>query len=227
MAATPIHLSSTPERQARSTGSPSVEQSSWLESEAARSDDADPVASAIARGDAKEALYLLTPAYSEQIYQYCLAMLGDPTLADDVAQRVFLEAYRDIKDLRVHSRSSIRSWLFGIARHRALDAAKARKMENERLVAYKAAETIDSAPPPDELLEAARTNVRKSEALEKCLARLAPPIREVLLLRFRDGLTYEEMAEICGEKPNTLRIRLVRALGVLRRCLEHQLKDNP
>src|SRR5262249_59283700 len=56
--------------------------------------------------------------------------------------------------------------------------------------------------------------------LARCLTRLEEPVRTAVLLRYQQGLTYEEMAEICGEKPGTLQARVSRALRKLRDRLE-------
>jgi len=56
--------------------------------------------------------------------------------------------------------------------------------------------------------------------LMECLRKLAPNIRSAVLLRFQDEISYQEMSQICLEKPATLQARVVRALPVLRQCLE-------
>jgi RNA polymerase sigma-70 factor (ECF subfamily) len=52
------------------------------------------------------------------VFGFALRRLGDPTEAEDVAQDVFLQVYRSIE--RYEGRSSLLSWIFGIARHRTL-----------------------------------------------------------------------------------------------------------
>jgi RNA polymerase sigma-70 factor (ECF subfamily) len=48
---------------------------------------------------------------------------------------------------------------------------------------------------------------------------LAPEARAAVLLRYAEGLSYQEMAEICGEKVETLRARVSRAMPALRGCV--------
>jgi RNA polymerase sigma-70 factor (ECF subfamily) len=62
-------------------------------------------------------------------------------------------------------------------------------------------------------------------ALEHCLDELAPSTKSAVLLRFREGLGFEEMAVLSDEKAGTLQARVARALPVLRKCLERRLKD--
>src|SRR4051812_8974508 len=86
--------------------------------------DAD-IDAALAQGDRRRALTLLMDRYGEHIYRFAYQMTRDGTVADDVRQQVFVEAYRDLGAFE--RRSSLRTWLFGIARHRCLDATKLRK----------------------------------------------------------------------------------------------------
>jgi RNA polymerase sigma-70 factor (ECF subfamily) len=64
------------------------------------------------------------------------------------------------------------------------------------------------------------TRIEVAHALERCLDALAPSSRLAVLLRYREGFSYREMAEICCEPPTTLQRRVAGALLVLRRCLE-------
>ena len=57
------------------------------------------------------------------------------------------------------------------------------------------------------------------QRLEKAFQRLRPKVRIAILLRYREGLSYAEMAAICDERPATLQARVSRALPVLRRYL--------
>lgn len=175
---------------------------------------------AIARGDKDEALRLLMSVHANEIYRFCHRMLNDPVLAEDVLQQVFLEAYRDLGRF---SGRAFRAWLFSIARLRALDAVKRRKRENRHPAAHEAATELHSeqTPTSTEFMEDAQIG----QALIECLSKLSPETREAVILRFQEGLSYDEMAQLCGEKPNTLQVRVSRALPVLRRCLERRLGD--
>jgi DNA-directed RNA polymerase specialized sigma24 family protein len=61
---------------------------------------------------------------------------------------------------------------------------------------------------------------RRIGALEDCLRNVSAKVRAALLSRYQHNLSYEEIAESCGDKPGTLQARVTRALPVLRRCLE-------
>mgnify|MGYP001811662565 CR=1 FL=1 len=170
---------------------------------------------ALERGDRAEALTLLREAYGPAVYRFCRQMVTDAGLAEDVHQLTFVQAYEGLE--RFAGRSSLRSWLYGIARHRCLDALKARK-RRLRIVhcVPTLPETRDEGADPEE--SALERGVQ--EAVERCLEGLDPRQKAAVLLRFQSGLTYPEMAEACRERPATLQARVTRALPALRLCLE-------
>jgi RNA polymerase sigma-70 factor, ECF subfamily len=168
-------------------------------------------------GDIKTALHHLMKRHSVGVYRYCRVMLRDPVLADDVCQQVFIQAFRDLP--RFHRRSKIRIWLFAIARHRVLDAAKARRRAQAR---QHISATID---PPDPRLSPAESldEMRLREALVLSLERLDDRVRSAVLLRYQQDFTFQEMAAICHEKPGTLGARVARALPLLRADIESRI----
>src|SRR5215510_2821117 len=75
--------------------------------------------------DRRAALGELMDAYGKIVLGFCLRMLRDRELANDVMQQVFLEAYRDFD--RFQGRSSPRTWLLAIANNRCLDALRSKR----------------------------------------------------------------------------------------------------
>jgi RNA polymerase sigma-70 factor (ECF subfamily) len=180
---------------------------------APRSDPDQDALALLDRGDIKAALQCLTERHGAAVYRYCRVALEDDALADDVHQQVFLEALRDLP--RFERRSTVRTWLLGVARHRVLDAVRQRqraRSHHDEAVA----EPADTRQPPGESIDDARLQA----ALVDCLGELDPTIRTAILLRYQQGLSYEDMAEICGEKPGTLQARVSRALRRLRARIE-------
>ncbi|HEX3477792.1 MAG TPA: sigma-70 family RNA polymerase sigma factor [Kofleriaceae bacterium] len=182
----------------------------------ARDRDPDADVLALIGRDTRGALHRLMVRHGRAVYRYCRISLGDAVLADDVHQQVFIEAFRDLPGFA--GRSTLRTWLFGIARHRVLDAAKRRRRARAHLDVAAGADLPDPRPSPGEGLDDAQLQT----ALVTCLATLEEPIRAAVLLRYQQGMTYEEMAGICGEKAGTLQARVTRALRKLRDRLDGQ-----
>jgi len=162
------------------------------------------------------ALRLLMQRHGAPVYRYCREALRDAALADDVHQQVFIEAYRDLPAFK--RRSSVRTWVFAIARHRVLDAAKSRRRAESHIDRDDATVVVDPRPSPGDSIDDARLH----DALMRCLDKLREQVRTALLLRFQQGFTFEDMAEMCREKPGTLQAKVTRALPVLRTCIENR-----
>lgn len=170
---------------------------------------------ALDRADRDAALTILMRAYGAPLYRYCRRMVDDDALAQDAHQMSFVQAYEAMGSFS--RRSSLRTWLFGIARHRCLDAIKIERRRRRRFsgLGEAADRPASGVSPPD------RLGARSLEAaLAACLGELAPRIRAAVLLRFQQGLSYVQIATLTGERAATLQARVARALPVIRRCLE-------
>lgn len=181
----------------------------------ATSDDDAEIEAARSARDKRRELTLLMARHGDAIYRFAVAMTRDRDLADEVRQQVFVDVFRDLDNLAAGS--SLQGWVFGIARNRCLDAVTARKRWHER---YK------NAPPEEPQHEDCKPDLdrgRLARILVACLAKLAPAAREAVVLRYQQELSYDEVATVTGDGPATIRQRVVRALPLLRRCVERHL----
>jgi RNA polymerase sigma-70 factor, ECF subfamily len=172
-------------------------------------------------GDPGAALRLLLMRHGRSVYGYCCNALRDATLADDVHQQVFIEAYRHLPDLA--NRSTVRSWLFAIAHSRVLDAMRVRRRAHARIPDDPVAqlvETPDPRPAPDDSIH----DMQVQQALVASLESLSEDARTTIVLRFEQGFTFKEIAAMCGENVSTVHARVTRALLVLRETIRCQLR---
>jgi RNA polymerase sigma-70 factor, ECF subfamily len=188
--------------------------------------DEDEVDAALSRGDRQHAFTLLMTRYGDPVYRYALATTGDAQLAEEVRQQVFVEVYRDLPGFG--GRAPVRGWLFAIVRHRCLDATKALRRwglryKNELPTDPEIGRMAGLVSDQTELMEQL-DHQRLAAVVERCLSTLAPAAREAVLLRYQQELSYDEAAEVTGERPGTLQQRVARALPVLRKCVEAQLR---
>lgn len=129
-----------------------------------------------------------------------LAHFGVPASAlDDAAQEVFAIVHRRLADY--DGNSSMRSWLWGIARRVAASMQRGRLRAQRRLEVVK---PPDDAPFPDAELE--RRDL--IAVVEACLERLDEPLREVFVLTELEEFSAPEIAEALGIKLNTVYSRL-------------------
>jgi RNA polymerase sigma-70 factor (ECF subfamily) len=179
------------------------------------SSDDDDIAAALAEKDHRRTLTLLMTRYGDRIYHYALGMTGEPQMADEIRQVVFVEAYRDLPSFA--GRSPVLSWLFAIARHRCLDIAKIQRRWNRRYK-HDPPEERESDTDPERELDVTRI----ARLLARCMRVLAPAAREAVVLRYKDELSYDQVAALLGERIGTVQQRVARALPVLRRCVDAQ-----
>lgn len=173
------------------------------------------VASALGAGDRHRALELLMDAHGEAVFAFALRLVRQRDLAEDVLQTTFVQAYEGLAGFR--GGSSFKTWLLGIARHRALDALKSasRRDRRFRLVPELPERASGDPGAEDRLVSAAW-----ARQLGRCLEELAPRVRATVLLRYQQEISYPEIAAATGERPSALQMRVARALPILRRCLE-------
>jgi RNA polymerase sigma factor (sigma-70 family) len=173
---------------------------------------------AVERGDLRAALTLLMDAYGEDIYKFCRQLTSDGHLAEDLRQVVFIQAFEQLVDFE--PRSTLRAWLYGIARHRCLDACKSQRRWRKRVQCIDAAAESVAGEPQD--MAGAIDQATIERALTHCLGKLDIELRMLILMRYRDGLSYTELAEAFHARPATLQARVARIIPRLRRCVQRQ-----
>lgn len=132
--------------------------------------------------------------------------IGDRHLAEDAAQQAFVKAVAELPQLR--DRSRFASWLAVICRNAAKDIAQSRRArENYELFSATANESRD-----DDV----------SEYVREALSRLSASAREVIFLRFYDGLSYEQISAVLGMSEQAVNGRLRRAKSKLANYLRHK-----
>jgi len=163
-------------------------------------------------GDAR-AFEELVIAYQHRVFGVALRMLGSRAEAEEIAQEVFLRAYRAIGEFRGEAR--LGTWLYGIASRLCLNRLAS---PDRRLARGDEALADVAAPTPDAAIAAERAEL--DAALRAAIAGLPEDRRLVLVLRDVEGLSYEEIAETLAIDPGTVRSRLHRARLQLKEKLE-------
>jgi RNA polymerase sigma factor (sigma-70 family) len=174
------------------------------------------LANALEGGDHDLAMEILVDSHGEEVYRYCRRILGSSPDVDDVSQIVFVQAFQCMSELpRIRSPGA---WLLGIARHRCLDHLRSGRRDVQILDGEDLCVVADRHLDDQEVDE----DPRLCKVLDECLDRLDARSRAVLILRFRDELSYDEISRLTSDTTGALRVRLARALPALRRCLEEK-----
>jgi RNA polymerase sigma-70 factor (ECF subfamily) len=148
--------------------------------------------------------------FGPRTLRYLRGLLGDD--AEDVHQEVWLAVYRSIATLA--RPQAFRTWLFSTTRRRAIDQLRRQRREQTLLA--------DSQDDAGEIHDAPGDAAPMLDAggIEQVLATLPATQREVLLLRYRDGMSYSEIAVIIGRPVGTVRTRIHHGKRKLRELLE-------
>jgi RNA polymerase sigma-70 factor (ECF subfamily) len=143
-------------------------------------------------------------------------MTGDWALAEDLAQDAFVKAFRNLAAFDTKRRLS--SWLFRIAHNTALDALRRSRPVTVSIDISGAADDMRDGPaiPP-----AADPVERKAlgQALDAALSDLRPEFRAAIVLRYEDGLSFDEIGRVLGVPEVTARSHVHRARKELARRL--------
>lgn len=150
----------------------------------------------------------LVTLYQPRLRYFLARMVGDDHTADDLVQEVWLAVHRGVA--RLADPGAFSTWLYRIAHHRALADLRKKRLPLSSL------EGIDIAAD----IEDNDFYAEDAERIHALVGRLVPEQREVLLLRFVEGMTYEEIACVTGCLLGTVRSRLYYAKRALRRMLE-------
>jgi RNA polymerase sigma-70 factor (ECF subfamily) len=161
-----------------------------------------------ARGGEQAAFGELVRLYERAAIITAYAVLRDYHAAQDAVQDAFLNAYANLDQLR--NTAAFGPWILRAVRRRALLAQKKRRTEP---IAVGAA---GPAAEPEEWIERYEEVVRR-------LAQLAEHERTVIVLRYLDGLSVQDIAETTGKPADTVRKRLSRALQRLRSSFQKVL----
>jgi len=149
--------------------------------------------------------------YQGPIYRYILGMVGDVEQAQDLAQDTFVKVYGALPR---SGYVALPAWLYRIAARTALDALRRR-----RLVRWLPLREGDDEPcGAGEVNLPTRCAAR--EGIAHALARLSPTQRACLLLRARDGLSIDEIADILRLSPGNVKVTLSRAKARFRRAYD-------
>lgn len=165
----------------------------------------------------REAFRVLVERYEGMVFDLSHQYADQPEEAEDLAQEVFLKAYRRIEDLRNPDRFA--SWLYGIALNRCRDYAKNVRRETYPFSRsdWEASEVRDNGTTAqDDQLVADEQAALLWEALED----LSPTYATPFLLKYRDGLTYKAMSKQLDVSVSALKVRVHRARKKLRSLLE-------
>lgn len=161
-----------------------------------------------------DAFRVLFETHKDKVYSIALRFSGNQAVAMDIAQDIFLKLLSRIQDFR--GTASFDSWLYRLVVNSCLD----HRRRGRRLLPF-VAELLDARRGPCETVLHELLRAEWQERIQQAVDTLSPEQRIVIVLRYTEGLRYEEIAEILGCSKGTVASRLNRAHRVLGVRLSH------
>ncbi len=167
----------------------------------------------------------LVQAHQQRVFRFCYRMLGNKDEAAEIAQEVFLAAFRFIANFR--GESSLLTWLFRIASNMCKNRIRYnyRRHQSQHAGFDELVERSDFRPVgerphnPESLVSGRQLEV----AVQDAINRLPEEFRETLVLRDVELLSYEEIQQLLGIPEGTIKSRLHRARSMVARMLRDHL----
>lgn len=165
----------------------------------------------------REAFRVFYEAYKDRVYSIAFHFTGDETAARDLAQDVFVKLYAVLPQFR--GDSDFDTWLYRLVANACMDEHRKRRrwlpLEDEAAVKPSNAESQEQGAMRSELATTVRLAVGE----------LDPRFRLPVLLRYLQGLSYDQIAEALGCSKGTVASRLNRAHKLLAKRLGHLRSD--
>ncbi|MGB5035992.1 MAG: sigma-70 family RNA polymerase sigma factor, partial [Blastocatellia bacterium] len=166
------------------------------------------------RGD-HAAFASLVREHQGMVFSIALHSTRDRSVAEELAQEVFLELYKTLGTLQ--NADHVRFWLRRVTSHRCIDAMRRRRIR-PMIGLDDVPEPIAQAEPGDPIMRG---------RLQRLVAALPEPARMIVILRFQEDLGPADIAEVLDMPVNTVKSHLQRSLAVLRGKLEPSIREVP
>jgi RNA polymerase sigma-70 factor, ECF subfamily len=166
------------------------------------------------RSGDSDAFAFLYDQYVRRIYRFVMVKVSNKQVTEDLTQDIFLKTWQHIVDKK--QIKSFQAFIFRIARNTVIDYY--RQSQHQEV-------SLDYVPETAEANKDLNTNVDQNidkENLLKRLRKLKPEYQEILLLRYLEDLSIEEIAEILQKDKNNIRVLLHRALSKLKELNQEQ-----
>ncbi|MBL0386097.1 RNA polymerase sigma factor [Tumebacillus sp. ITR2] len=172
---------------------------------------------------------LLVERYQALVYTIALRMVRDRTEAEDIAQDVFLKAYRTLADFR--EEASFKTWVCKIATNRCIDWKRKHGTRQERTAQVEEAAWIPD--PNGERPEQALIRRETQSEVRRVIEEMPEKYRSILVMYHFQNMSYQDIADNQEISPRTVETRLYRAKQMMRTALrgggadEHALEREP
>jgi RNA polymerase sigma-70 factor (ECF subfamily) len=183
--------------------------------------ESEAIAAGLKRND-ENLLNELIETYQHRLMRYLLFLTGKRETADDLFQETWMRVLQ--RGSQYNGKARFDTWLFTIARNLVIDLSRKRTMASldemsESTDEERPFEAVSSAATPLDVIQSGETSAHIMEAL----LHLEANYREVLILRFQEEMSLEEIAKVTRSPLSTVKSRLYRGMAALKPHIEETL----
>jgi RNA polymerase sigma-70 factor (ECF subfamily) len=164
-------------------------------------------------GGTREAFDVIVERHQRNVYQLCYRFVGNHEDASDLAQDVFVRAFKGLRNFK--GDSSLGTWLYRVGVNACLNRVAVKKPQTE---------PVDELQRADERIEDPLERLMRGEravTVRAAIEQLPPKQRATLVLRVYHELPHEEIAGILGSSVGAVKANFFHALGNLKKLLAH------
>ncbi len=172
-------------------------------------------------GGNEGALSEIINRYLKPIYNFIYRAVGRNNRdIDDIVQESFLKVWKNLD--KYNPDKSFKTWIFTIARNTAIDFLRKRRevLFSEFIDEHGDNQLVDTISDPEPLPDEIIIKIEQSKLLDDLLNQLPLVYKEILVLRYQEDLTFDEIGKILQKPLNTVKSQHRRALITLRKIIE-------
>ena len=178
------------------------------------------VIASVLKGD-QQAYSILVERYQNYVFTIVLRYVKSREDAEEVAQDVFIKAYRSLADFKGTAKFS--TWLYTVTTTTSLTFLRKKKVEvhsldNEKV--FESADNIDSGVSANQIEQKSRVNM-----VNEAIKLLNPDDAQIITLFYKGEQTLEEIAQILGKEPNAVKVQLHRARTRLKEKMQTHFRE--
>jgi RNA polymerase sigma-70 factor (ECF subfamily) len=178
----------------------------------------------VLQGD-REAFAALVDTYKGAIFNLAFRMTDSYQDADDLSQETFIRAYRNLRQF--DPRKRFFTWIYTIGlnliRNHLKKHGREREMSRENTAQGLSETEIHQGPQAERDM----MQVQDIRRLELCLQKLPSDLREAIVLRFYQDLSFEDISIISGASMSAVKMRVYRGLEQLKQLMNRKIVGTP
>lgn len=175
----------------------------------------------VLKGD-RNAYEDIVELFKDKVFQICYRMLGNRHDAEEIAQEAFIRAYLNIQSFKQEHKFS--TWLYRIATNLCIDRLRRKKPDyylDAEVSGTDGLTLYSQIPSKDRLPDVEVENMELQENIQQAIYRLPEKYRSVIILKYVEDLSLNEISEIMNLPLGTVKTRIHRGREALRKQLRN------